>query len=65
DGIFGDGVAFSTRCFINSMRVHRRVRSNLMLDILRRLRQQGISLHPAQRWVQEAIDKDRAEDEDL
>lgn len=65
DGIFGDGVAFSTRCFINSMRVHRRVRSNLMLDILRRLRQQGISLHPAQRWVQEAMDKDRAEDEDL
>lgn len=65
DGIFGDGVAFSTRCFINSMRVHRRVRSNLMLDILRRLRQQGISLHPAQRWVQEAMDKDKAEDEDL
>ncbi|ERI34928.2 MULTISPECIES: mechanosensitive ion channel family protein [Alcaligenes] len=65
DGIFGDGVAFSTRCFINTMRVQRRVRSNLMLDILRRLRQQGISLHPAQRWVQEAMDKDRAEDPDL
>jgi hypothetical protein len=47
------------------MRVQRRVRSNLMLDILRRLRQQGISLHPAQRWVQEAMDKDRAEDPDL
>lgn len=65
DGIFGDGVAFSTRCFINTMRVQRRVRSNLMLEILRRLRQQGISLHPAQRWVHEAIDKDRAEEPDL
>ena len=51
DGIFGDGVAFSIRCFIHTMRVQRRVRSNLLLDILRRLRQQGISLHPAQRWV--------------
>ncbi|GHC54410.1 hypothetical protein GCM10010096_28700 [Alcaligenes pakistanensis] len=65
DGIFGDGLAFSTRCFINTMRVQRRVRSNLMLDILRRLRQQGISLHPAQRWVQEAIDKDKAQEADL
>ncbi|MBX7020665.1 mechanosensitive ion channel, partial [Providencia rettgeri] len=36
DGIFGDGLAFSMRCFINSMRVQRRVRSNLMLEILRR-----------------------------
>ena len=65
DGIFGDGVAFSTRCFINTMRVQRRVRSNLMLDILRRLRRQGITLHPAQRWVQEAMDQDKAQEPDL
>ncbi|MCH1880451.1 mechanosensitive ion channel [Alcaligenes ammonioxydans] len=65
DGIFGDGLAFSMRCFINSMRVQRRVRSNLMLEILRRLRQQGITLHPAQRWVQQAMDKDRAQEPDF
>ncbi len=54
DGIQGDGLAFGMRCFLASMRQQRRVRSNLMLDLLRRLRQAGISLHPAQRWLQDA-----------
>lgn len=54
DGIQGDGLAFGMRCFLATMRQQRRVRSNLMLDLLRRLRQAGISLHPAQRWLQDA-----------
>ncbi|HRL28359.1 MAG TPA: mechanosensitive ion channel [Alcaligenes sp.] len=58
DGIQGDGLAFGMRCFLASMRQQRRVRSKLMLDVLRRLRAHGISLHPAQRWLHTVQDPD-------
>ena len=64
DGIFGDGLAFGIRAFLGNMRLQRRVRSNVMLAILRRLRSHDITLHPAQRWVHEEMDKDQANEPD-
>ncbi|WP_394065253.1 mechanosensitive ion channel domain-containing protein [Alcaligenes sp. WGS1538] len=61
DGIQGDGLAFGMRCFLASMHPLRRVRSNLMLDLLRRLRAHGISLHPAQRWLVQEGGRDAEE----
>ena len=65
DGIFGDGLAFGIRAFLGNMRLQRRVRSNMMLAVLRLLRSHDIALHPAQRWVHEAMGKDQAEEPDL
>ncbi len=61
DGIQGDGLAFGMRCFLASMHPLRRVRSNLMLDLLRQLRAHGISLHPAQRWLPQEGGRDAEE----
>lgn len=61
DGIQGDGLAFGMRCFLANMHPLRRVRSNLMLDLLRQLRAHGISLHPAQRWLPQEGGRDAEE----
>lgn len=51
DGIQGDGLLFGGRCFISNVRNQRGVRSALILSVLRRLREQGIHLHPSQHLV--------------
>ncbi|MCQ9616091.1 DUF3772 domain-containing protein [Paenalcaligenes niemegkensis] len=48
DGFDANGLAFSANCFVSSPRHSSRVRSALFFEIVRRLRQADLSLHPTQ-----------------